>query len=298
MKTPQSLIKGDLISIVAPAKSIDSDIVDYAQDLIVERGFRAKVSTHCKGAHYYYSGTDEDRQMDFQAALNDPEVRAILCARGGYGSVRIFDKLDWSHFKKNPKWIIGFSDITVFHHLLQFINVQSIHATMPLNFKDNSILALDTLFSSINGSLFNVNTESLERNIQGTAKGKLVGGNLSIIYSLLASEYCFDFSNKILFIEDLSEQYYHLDRMLHALKHAGAFNQISGLIVGGMTDMKDTEVSFGMDVYDLILGQAGDLNIPVCFNFPCGHINDNRAMILGADVLFQVSELNVELSYV
>lgn len=298
MKAPKTLIPGDLISIVAPAKSINSSFIEYSKAVIEKRGYSVLLSKHCLGNYNYYSGTDEERLLDFQEAINNPDVKAILCARGGYGSVRIFEELDWSAFIQNPKWVMGFSDITVFHHLINSLGVQSIHSSMPLNFKENTPEAIDTLFSALNGSLYKVQTETSNRNINGSAKGSLIGGNFSIIYSLLASKYQYDYQDKILFIEDLCEQYYHLDRMMYALKHAGAFKGIRGLIVGGMTDMKDTEVSFGMDIYDIILNHVKDLNIPVCFNFPCGHIDDNRAMILGSEVFLMVTDLNVELSYV
>ncbi len=298
MKAPKALFPGDLISIIAPAKSIDVSFIEYSKALIEKRGYRVLLSNHCLGAYNYYSGTDKERLLDFQEALNNPDVQAILCARGGYGSVRIFDELDWNEFAQNPKWVLGFSDITVFHHLINSIGVQSIHSSMPLNFKDNTPEALDTLFSAMNGSLFKVNVAPTKRNITGSAKGVLVGGNLSIIYSLLSSKYCYDFTNKILFIEDLCEQYYHVDRMMYALKQAGVLKKLKGLIVGGMTDMKDTEVSFGMDIYDIILSHVEGLSIPVCFDFPCGHIDDNRAMIVGSEAFLLVTDLNVELSYV
>ena len=298
MKAPKTLMPGDLISIVAPAKSIDAAFIEYSKAVIEKRGYKVLISNHCLGNYNYYSGTDEERLLDFQEAINNPDIKAILCARGGYGSVRIFEELDWSEFIQNPKWILGFSDITVFHHLINSLGVQSIHSSMPLNFKENTPEAIDTLFSALNGTLYKLQMYPSKRNINGLAKGNLIGGNLSIIYSLLASEYQYDYQDKILFIEDLCEQYYHLDRMIYALKHAGAFKGIRGLIVGGMTDMKDTEVSFGMDTYDIILSHLKDLNIPVCFDFPCGHIDDNRAMIVGSEVFLQVTDLNVELSYV
>lgn len=298
MKAPKSLIPGDLISILAPAKSIEAGFVEYAVEVLNKKGYRTKVSQHCLGQHNYYSGTDEERRLDFQEALDNPEVKAILCARGGYGSIRIFDLLNWDEFKNSPKWIMGFSDVTVFHHIIHSFGVQSIHSTMPLNFRNNSEEAIESMFSAINGSLFKVTCAPSKRNINGTSKGILVGGNLSIIYSLLSSDYCYDFTNKILFIEDLSEQYYHIDRMLYALKQAGVFDKIRGLIVGGMTDLQDTKVPFGMNAHEIILEHVSGLDIPVCFDFPCGHIDDNRAMILGSEVLFRVSELSVELAYV
>ena len=298
MKAPKSLIPGDLISILAPAKSIEADFIEYATEILNKRGYRTTVSRNCLGQYHYYSGTDEERRIDFQEALDNPEIKAILCARGGYGSIRIFDLLNWDEFKNSPKWILGFSDVTVFHHIIHSFGIQSIHSTMPLNFRNNSVESIETMFSAINGSLFKVISASSKRNIKGTSKGILVGGNLSIIYSFLCSDYCYDFTNKILFIEDLSEQYYHIDRMMHALKQAGIFDKIRGLIVGGMTDLQDTKVPFGMNAHEIILEHVSGLDIPVCFDFPCGHIDDNRAMILGSEVLFQVSELSVELAYV
>ena len=298
MKKPQSLCQGDLISIVAPAKSIKPEIVNFAKSFLIQKGFRVVVSTHCLGNHHYYSGTDEERKLDFQSSLDSPDVRAILCARGGYGSVRLIDQLNWSTFKENPKWIIGFSDITVFHHIIHSMGIQSIHGTMPLNFKENTNEALETLLMSLRGEPFKIQCDGNNRNKEGAAKGALIGGNLSIIYSLLSSPYAFECKNKILFIEDLSEQYYHIDRMLYTLKLSGVFSQIIGLIVGGMTEMRDTEVSFGQDVSEIILNHIKGTDIPVCFDFPSGHIKDNRAMIIGADVFFQVSHSNVELSYV
>ena len=298
MKVPKTLIPGDLISIIAPAKSIDTSFIEYSKAIIEKRGYRVLISNHCLGAYNYYSGTDEERLFDFQEALDNPEVKAILCARGGYGSVKIFENLDWGGFIQHPKWVLGFSDITVFHQLINSIGVQSIHSTMPLNFEENSKAAIDTLFSALNGSLFKVQIPPSKENISGSAKGNLIGGNLSIIYSLLASDYAYDYKNKILFIEDLCEQLYHLDRMMYALKHAGVFKEIKGLIVGGMTEMKDTKVPFGMDSYEIILRHVKELDIPVCFDFPCGHIVDNRAMIIGADAFLLVTDSNAELSYI
>jgi len=297
MKTPARLIKGDLIYLVSPAKKIDSDSVNYAKEILVEQGFRVEVSPHCKGSHHYFSGTDEERTRDFQQALDRKDIRAILCARGGYGSIRIIGNLNWARFLEYPKWIVGFSDITVFHHVLQNLGVQSIHATMPLNFKDNSKASLNTLYSSLTGTLQKVEGAPYEKNVHGTANGSLLGGNLSIIYSLLATEFCYDFSNKILFIEDLCEQYYHIDRMLISMEIKGVFNEISGLIVGGMTELQDSEFSIGMNLYEIVLEKTRKYDIPVCFNFPCGHIADNQAMIIGSEVILKVTDSNVDLFY-
>jgi muramoyltetrapeptide carboxypeptidase len=198
---------------------------------------------------------------------------------------------------RNPKWLIGFSDITVFHHRLFNLGIQSIHGTMPLNFNTNSTESLTTLIKTLSGKKVHIHYPSNRSNKVGDAEGILIGGNLSIVYSLLATKDSFHFQDKILFIEDLSEQLYHVDRMIFTLKKSGIFDMIKGLIIGGMTDMKDTTDSIGMTVHDIILQHFSYSKIPIAFDFPCGHIADNRAMIIGASVEFSVSEKEVKLSY-
>ncbi len=297
MKAPRALTQGDLIIVLSPAKKIERELVESARKALVSKGFRVEVSSYCTGSHHSFSGSDIQRAEDFQNALDREDVRAVLCARGGYGSARILEDLDWTGFKRNPKWICGFSDITVFHHATHSIGVQSIHATMPLNFAQNSKESIDTLVDSLTGRMQNIETMPYKRNIEGTVEGELIGGNLSIIYSLLSTEYCYDFSEKILFIEDLCEQYYHIDRILISMEMKGVFKEIKGLIVGGMTDLK-SGFDMGMDLYDIVLEKASKYNIPVCFHFPCGHIDDNRAMIIGAKVSLSISKSSVELSYI
>lgn len=292
-----SLQPGDLIYITAPAKSIEIDLIDYAKNLFEERGYRVLVSEHCSGNHHYFSGTDEERLKDLQFAIDHPEVRAIVCARGGYGCVRIVDLIGWAGMIRNPKWLIGFSDITVFHHRLQRLGLESIHGTMPLNFKENSPETFETLFSALEGKKYAVKCSPHHKNKTGLAQGKLVGGNLSILYSLLGTDDRIDYSDCILFIEDLSEQLYHIDRIFQSLRKAGVLDQIKGLVVGGMTDMKDTAVPFGMSLEEIILDQFKFRNIPVCFGFPAGHIHDNRALILGRFINLNVDTNGAELEF-
>lgn len=290
--------KGDLIYIVSPAKSIDPESIYFAKKLIESWGFTAECAAHTLGKHNYFSGNDTDRMSDFQLAIDHKEAKAILCARGGYGCVRIMDKLNWSNFEQSPKWLIGFSDITVMHHRAQRLSVMSMHATMPLNFQMNSKEALETFRAALIGESFSIQAPSYALNKMGSARGRLVGGNLSIIYSLLGTADVYDFKDSVLFIEDLSEQLYHIDRMLFALKKAGVFDEIKALLIGGMTDLKDTNPSFGMTYEKSILEKVKEHNFPVCFNFPTGHIEDNRAMIIGALVDLEVSPQGASLCYV
>ena len=281
----------DLICITAPAKAIDASCVHFAKSFFEQQGYRVRISEHCLGRHDYFSGTDDERLSDFQQAIDDPEVKAIVCARGGYGAIQILDSIRWAAQLREPKWIVGFSDITVFHQRMQCSGIPSIHGTMPLNFETNTPEALQTLLAALEGKPITISAPHSSFNQPGIATGELVGGNLSILYSLLGTDDQVDYSGKLLFIEDLCEQLYHLDRMLYAFQKNGVFNRISGLIVGGMTDLKDTDPPTGFELHQLILDHLRYSNIPICFNFPAGHIADNRALVLG-----QVYHLEVNSS--
>jgi muramoyltetrapeptide carboxypeptidase len=288
--------KGDLIRIVAPAKAIDGDLIDQAAEWLLANGFQVKIGAHAKGRYHYFSGTDEERRFDMQEALDDMQCRAIWCARGGYGSVRIVDQLNWAGFLRNPKWLIGFSDITVFHHRLQKFDLPSLHATMPLNLGENSTEAKESLLNALQGKPNTYEWKGSEWDKHGWASGELIGGNLSIIYSMLGTSDRLDFQGKLLFIEDLSEQLYALDRMWHALEMHGALDAIAGLVVGGMTGMKDTDPATGFSVEQLIMDKFRFRKIPVCFHFPAGHIDDNRALIFGKQATLDVQENFVRFS--
>jgi muramoyltetrapeptide carboxypeptidase len=287
---------GDLIRIVAPAKAIDGELIDAAVQWLQENGFVIKVGTHAKGRHHYFAGTDEERMKDMQEALDDEHCKAIWCARGGYGSMRILDRLNWASFLREPKWLIGFSDITVFHHRIQKFDLPSIHATMPLNLGENSMEAKESLLNALHGKSNTYEWQGSEGDKHGCASGELIGGNLSIVYSMLGTSDRLDFQGKLLFIEDLSEQLYALDRMWHALEMHGALDAIAGLVVGGMTGMKDTDPATGFSVEQLILDKFRYRKIPVCFHFPAGHIDDNRALIFGKQATLDVQENFVRFS--
>ncbi len=297
-KRPALLQKGDRIEILAPAKAIDAECVEFAQKQLENCGFNVTIATHCLGQHHYFSGTVDERSADFQRAINDPEVQAILCARGGYGCVQFVDGLDWSAFLEQPKWLIGFSDITVFHQRLQQLGVASIHGTMPLNFAENSSEALDTLIASITEDHYTIEVNAAPNNLEGKADGLLIGGNFSIIYSLLGTNGQPDYTNTILYIEDVGEPLYSIDRMFFSLKKAGILDQIKGLIVGGMTALKDSEIPFGKTYQEIVLSHVSTLGIPVCFDFPAGHIDDNRALRLGSSVQLEITNKKTFLRFI
>jgi muramoyltetrapeptide carboxypeptidase len=296
MNVPQPLASGDLIYITAPAKAIEKEHVDFAVAFFENAGFRVLVSKNCLGQHHYFSGTDEERLEDLQYGIDHPEVKAIVCARGGYGCVRIVDRIQWASMLREPKWMVGFSDVTVFHQHLQRFNLPSIHGSMVLNFKDNSQVALNTLLMALKGESFSVAATS-NFNKSGSAEGTIVGGNLSIVYSLIGTNNQPDYSDKILFVEDLAEHLYHIDRMFYALNKSGILDKISGLVVGGMTELEDTATPFGMSVEEIILAHFQYRNIPIAFGFPAGHLNDNRALILGKKVRFNVEGTTSELRF-
>lgn len=290
MKTAIPFLQpGDLIAIVAPAKSIEKELVLNAKAFFESKGYLVEIGENCTGEFNYFSGTDEERTVDFQQAIDHPKVKAIICARGGYGSIRILDRLNWAAFLREPKWIVGFSDITVFHQHIQCFNLPSIHATMPLNFGENTAAALNSMLAALEGRNLEYEIESSPANKLGQAEGVLLGGNLSILHGLIGTDAQPDYTDSILFIEDLAEQLYHLDRMFYTLAKAGILDKIKGLIVGGMTDMKDTQVPFGQTVEELILSHFQYRKIPIVFNFPAGHISDNRAMIFGKKVEINVT---------
>lgn len=297
MIAPPKLQAGDLVYLCAPAKAIEENYLLAAENWLLSIGFKTLRSRHLSGRQDYFSGTEIERLTDLQEGLDHQDVKAIWAARGGYGSIQIMDGLQWAAFIKNPKWLIGFSDICVLHHKVQAMGFQSIHGTMALNIEKNSARAKSRLYELLIGEKAPFDITPHQQNKLGKTQGRLIGGNLSIIYSLLAAPERYDFSNTILFIEDLAEHLYHIDRMMHALRKCGALDKINGLIVGGMTDLEDTDVPFGKSIEKLILSHFQFRNIPTCFNFPAGHIDDNQALIFGANVHLEVNENRCTLTY-
>ena len=242
-----------------------------------------------------FSGTVEQRTADLQGMIDDNSIKAILCARGGYGTVQIIDSIDFTNLKINSKWIVGYSDVTVLHSHLNNLGIASLHATMPINFKSNTKESLSSLKNSLFGNLNSIECKAHPLNKFGKIEGDIVGGNLSILYSLLGSDSDIDTTGKILFIEDLDEYLYHIDRMMINLKRNGMLGKLKGLIVGGMSDMNDNSIPFGKTAEQIILEYTKNYDFPICFGFPAGHLSDNRCVRLGINSVLEISKNGVSL---
>jgi muramoyltetrapeptide carboxypeptidase len=297
MKIPPYLKKGDTVAIVCTARKFFTDEAKPAIDLLKSWGLETKLGSSVGLDNFQLGGTDEERAKDLQTQLDNPNIKAIWCARGGYGSVRIIDMLNFDNFLKNPKWIMGFSDVTVLHSHLNSLGVASLHSIMPFSIPKAPEDIKETLRKSLFGEKNTYTAPSNPNNILGSAKGEIVGGNLSILYSLLGSTSSINTENKILFIEDLDEYLYHIDRMMYNLKRNGYLKNVKGIIVGTMRDMHDNEIPFGQNATQIIKAITADLNIPIAFDFPAGHQRDNKTLMLGAQVNFSVTDKEVVLKF-
>lgn len=293
---PRKLNIGDKIGIIASARKISFEELHPAIEILESWGLEVVFGNFLLGEDNQFSGTVEQRVFDLQNMINDDSISAILCARGGYGTVQIIDIIDFSCLNINHKWIIGYSDITVLHSHLNQLGLVSLHATMPINFSQNTTKSLDSLHNSLFGIENIIVSPSNKFNQFGKIEAGIVGGNLSILYSLLGSNSDLNTDHKILFLEDLDEYLYHIDRMLINMKRNNKFNNLKGLIVGGMSDMNDNDIPFGKSVEEIILEHLNDYNIPICFGFPSGHLDDNRSIKLGVSSVLDVSENGVILT--
>lgn len=278
---PPYLQQGDKIAITCPAKSLPGDI-SSAITLLESWGLEVILGETVYAKYHQFAGDDELRRRDFQTFLDDHEIKAIIAARGGYGTIRIIDHLDFSEFQRHPKWIVGFSDITVLHsHIHATMGIPTIHGQMPLNVPDATKPSLESLRKALFGEKINYSLPYNPRNITGEAEGTLIGGNLTLLMMMMGSVSEMDFQDKILFIEDVGEYYYAIDRMLRGLHRTGKLAQLKGLIVGGFSSMKDNDIPFGEHIEDIVLNVAGEYGYPICFDFPAGHIDNNYALVLG-----------------
>ncbi|MCA0933143.1 LD-carboxypeptidase [Lutimonas saemankumensis] len=283
---PPSLKKGDTIIILAPAGKIkDRSAVDAGIELANHWGLVVFFGNHLLSENNTFAGTDQERLSDLQKALDDPSIKAIWAARGGYGTVRIIDDLDFSGFSENPKWIIGYSDITVLHNKLHDLGYQSIHGQMPVTLELEDPIqkeSIQSLHKALFGKKMQYKIPSSKFNRTGKSTGQLVGGNLSIVYSMLASDTNLNMQGKILFIEDVGEALYHIDRMMISLKRAGYFNGCEGILVGDFKLKPNESNPFGKSLEEIVLEAAEGTDFPVVFDFPAGHLDDNRSLILGS----------------
>lgn len=291
---PPALVSGDEIRIVTTARKISREELAPAVKIIESWGMQASFGENLFAEDRQFGGTDTQRTADMQQALDDPQVKAIFCARGGYGSVRIIDGLDFKAFQKSPKWIAGYSDVTAIHnHIYRHFNTCTLHSSMPINFSSNTLAALESLRNAVTGKPLNYQFEAHNFNQTGEAEGIVTGGNLSMLYSLMGSPSQVDTAGKILFIEDLDEYLYHVDRMMINLKRSGLLSNLKGLVLGGLTDMRDNTVPFGRTADEIVSEAIADYDYPVCFGFPAGHLDDNRTLVLGAKAKLTVGKTGV-----
>ena len=299
MTIPPYLKKNDLIGITCPAGYMPAEKAQTCIDTLQSWGYRVLAgSTLGSNSTNYFSGSDEERATELQAMLDDASIKAILFGRGGYGMSRIIDRLNFKKFKKHPKWLIGFSDITVMHtHLMAVHKTASLHAPMAAAFNDGEATNdfIQSLRKALKGGKGKFACEPHPKNKPGVATGKLVGGNLALLAHVIGTPSDFDTKNSILFIEDIGEYLYNTDRMLYQLKRSGKLDKITGLIFGGFTDMKDTERPFGKTIEEILQDICTDLNIPVCFNFPVSHGRENVALKIGVTYNLIVGAKKVSL---
>ena len=297
---PKSLKKGDKIAIISPAGSVEPTQLEKGIKMIISKGFEPVLgkNLYTKFSNgYNYAGTEQQRLKDINWALNDSEISAVWASRGGYGCQHLIHGLNLKEFTKNPKWYIGYSDNTVIQSYLYKKGFASIHGqTIKTSSFGVTEESYDLLFDILKGRKPKYSLKSNQFNKKGNVDGELVGGNLALIYALLGTKYSFDFKDKILFIEDIGENFYALDRMMMSLELAGVFTKIKGLIVGGMTNMGDEkdnkqyEESFDVFANQLISERISKYNFPVVFNFPNGHIKDNQPLIIGSQVKVKVND--------
>ena len=297
IKQPPYLKKGDKIAIVCPAKKLPKSI-DVGIEILQSWGLEVVIGKTVTGSYHQFAGTDQERAEDLQQFLDDKSIKAIIAGRGGYGTIRIIDKLDFTAFNKNPKWLIGFSDITILlSHSLAALQTQSIHGQMPYTFDESTPEALESLRKILFGEQVEYTYKSEFTNRIGNAEGILIGGNLSLLIAVEGSKSEMDYTDKILFLEDVGEHEYSIDRMMRLLKRAGKLANLKGLIIGAFNEIDEEKIPFGQTPEEIIWDLVNEYDYPVCFNFPTGHIEDNRAMVLGKSVNLSVEKNKVDFKY-
>lgn len=297
MKVPPFLKKRDKVGIVAPAGNIPGGLID-AIKLLESWGLEVIVGKSVNSFFHQFAGDDELRTLDLQNMLDDSSIKAVFAARGGYGTVRIIDQIDFSIFADYPKWIIGFSDITVLHsHIQALFGIATVHGQMPLTIPDATKTSLETLRKALFGEELSYQYTSRYENKDGYGEGILTGGNLAVLLSISGSISEVDYTGKILFIEDVGEYYYSIDRMLRMLKRADKLRDLKGLIVGAFTALKDREPSFGFSVPEIVIDLVEEYDYPVATDFPAGHIDNNKTLVLGKKVALRIKKKSVTLNY-
>lgn len=295
MYRPPYLQAGDKVALVSPAGAIELSYITAAVETLRSWQLEPVVGPHAAAVYGYFAGTDEQRIHDMQWALNDEDIRAIFCTRGGYGSMRIVEQLDYSVFQGSPKWLVGFSDITVFHAKLNTLGIESMHAAMPKSFRNTNPLALQRLREMLFGELTAYHLPPHPLNREGVVEAELTGGNLTLLQCIHSSSLECRHQEPILLLEDVGENLYAIDRMLQSLKLAGKFDRVQGLIVGDFTEMKG--LNFGKTAYEIIREMVEDYSYPLCFGFPAGHAADNFPLIMRTTVGLEVTPEGSTISF-
>jgi len=290
---PPYLQQDDTIGIICPSGYMPLDKAQKCIDVLQQWGFQVRVGKTLGNQNNYFSGSDEERLQDLQMMLDDENIKAIYCGRGGYGLSRIIDKINFEKFIQQPKWIIGYSDITLLHaHVYSNYNIASLHAPMAVAFNemDESKKYIDSIYDSLTGKhpIYKITSNQLNR--YGICEGELIGGNLALLAHIIGTKSDINTKNKILFIEDIGEYKYNIDRMLMQLKRAGKLDKLSGFIVGSFTEIKDTTIPFGQELKEIILDKVKEFAYPVCFDFPVGHVKENYALKIGVNYKLTVSD--------
>ncbi len=294
---PPYLQPNDKVALVATARKISAEEIAFALETIKKWGLQPVLGKNIFEIENQFAGSDAQRAEDLQQAVNDDTVKAILIARGGYGTVRIVDDINYSKLKTNPKWVIGYSDVTVLHsHIHTHTGISTLHATMPINFSKNPE-AVESLRACLFGDPISYSFEANNLNKGGEAEGVLIGGNLSLLYALSGTSSDIDTAGKILFLEDLDEYLYHIDRMMLNLKRSGKLKNLKALIIGGFTEMKDNTVPFGKTVEEIISDAVKEHDFPVAFNFSGGHVDRNLALYFGKKIRLQVNSSHSSLTF-
>lgn len=289
---PAYLKKGDTVIILSTARKISQEEIQAAKDLYESWGLKVLLGDTIGAEYNQFAGEDKLREADFQKAIDNENIKAIFCARGGYGTVRIIDNINFERFLLFPKWVIGFSDVTYLHSLINHqLGVQTLHAPMPSTIKNTNADAIENMRKVLFGEQINYELTPSHFNRAGVMNAEVVGGNLSILYSITGTRSGFDPSGKILFLEDLDEYLYHIDRMMLNLKRSGKLGHLAGLLVGGFSDMKDNQIPFGKTAEEIIAEHVAEYNYPVCFNFPAGHTRENQPIVLGRKLRVEVKSV-------
>ena len=298
MIKPPYLKPKDKVGIVAPAKRVIQQEMEMAIQILESWDLQVVLGRHLYNAHNQFAGTDSERTEDLQQMLDDPEIRAIISARGGYGTIRIVDNLDFDQFLKYPKWIVGFSDITVLHCHLNNLGVKSIHGIMPMLFPKQTEQTIESLKKALFGEELSILTLRHPLNRFGENQGRLVGGNLSLFANTIGTVSEVSTEGKILFLEDVNEYLYHIDRMMIHLYRAGKLRNLEGLIIGQFTEIKDNEIAFGQNVHEIIAEIVSEYSYPVCFDFPIGHEIHNMTIVCGQRGCLLVDQYGAKLSFI